>query len=354
MSHTLRAWGWIAALLLLLICAALLHTVTWRNDVRRSDIYYLYLDGQRLAAGENPYARVLQGNMRENDKYTTYFPAFIELSYFTQRLGLVDFDPWLAFWRWVFLFTNLGITALLFWAFYSQGAPLLGIIAAAFWAFNRWTVFILQVSGMDFLPLLLLLVSLLLLPGERWRLPGERWRLPGERWRLLPMLLFGLSLAMKQVAIFLVPLYLIYAFQWVPAGHGILPRFRAALTAALAIGAPVLVTSLPFLAWDWLAFVKSILFSATRSQYQYAPTAASVDMALGLGGVAARLPMLAAMALVYWAAWRGKLPLLSASLLVMAVFAGFNAVFFDQYMVWFIILLPLALLEIIRGGRFSS
>ena len=329
MTWNLRAWGWIAALIVLMICAALLQIATWENDARRVDIYYLYLDGQRLTAGENPYARVLEGNMRENDKYTTYFPAFIELSYLTQRLGLPDFDPWLVFWRWVFLLTNLGIMGLLFWAFQSRGAPLLGIIAAAFWAFNRWTLFLLRVSGMDFLPLLFLLVSLLLLPRDRYR--------------LLAMVLFGLSLALKQLAIFLLPLYLIYAYHCAPR-H----KLREALIAALAIGAPVLVSSLPFLFWDLKGFVKSIAFSATRSQYQFAPVAGSLDMYLNLNGLAARLPMLAVMALIYWAAWREKLSILYSALLVMAVFAGFNAIFFDQYMVWFILLLPLGLLELVH------
>ena len=46
----------------------------------REDVYFTYVEGQRLAAGENPYARVLSGNMRENDKYATYLPAFFSVS----------------------------------------------------------------------------------------------------------------------------------------------------------------------------------------------------------------------------------------------------------------------------------
>ena len=48
----------------------------WEYDTGGEDIYYTWLEGKRLLAGENPYARVLAGNMRENDKYATYFPLF--------------------------------------------------------------------------------------------------------------------------------------------------------------------------------------------------------------------------------------------------------------------------------------
>ncbi|MGC9359398.1 MAG: hypothetical protein ACP5G7_03360 [Anaerolineae bacterium] len=45
-------------------------------DTQGEDIYYAYIEGQRLVAGENPYERILQGGMLTNDKYATYLPLF--------------------------------------------------------------------------------------------------------------------------------------------------------------------------------------------------------------------------------------------------------------------------------------
>lgn len=35
------------------------------------DVYFIYLEGQRLTDGENPYARMLASDMLHNDKYAS-------------------------------------------------------------------------------------------------------------------------------------------------------------------------------------------------------------------------------------------------------------------------------------------
>ncbi|MDF5733310.1 MAG: hypothetical protein PUP92_36330, partial [Rhizonema sp. PD38] len=54
---------------------------------KEEDIYYLWIEGKRILSGENPYARILLSNMRDNQKYATYFPLFYIMSYLTQLLG---------------------------------------------------------------------------------------------------------------------------------------------------------------------------------------------------------------------------------------------------------------------------
>lgn len=307
---------------------------------RQEDIYYTYLDGQRLIQGENPYARILSGDMRVNEKYSTYFPIFYGLSGLVQRLGLEDFSDWLAFWRVIFMLFNLSIALLLFWVI--GGAPTatnertdrgrwvaLAAFSALFWLFNRWTLHVSRTADIDFIPLFLLLLSLYLFP----------------RHRIISFLLLGLSLGVKQMGIFLVPLYLIWTWQ----GGGE-HRFRAVITAVFWIAAIPLIAALPFLAWNSEGFIRSIAFSATRDP-SVAFEVYSLDTLLGIFGLRGKLFMLALLALLYWAAGKEKIGAYTAALLVMGVFVFFNSVMFTSYLIWLVPLMTLAAVDLLNRSR---
>jgi uncharacterized membrane protein len=291
-----------------------------------SDIYYSYVEGQRINAGQDPYARVLEGNMRDNDKYATYFPLFYYLSALTQRLGLQNYDSWIGFWRGVFLLFNIATACLLYWILYRQRAVWLAILSAAFWFFNRWSVSIEQAATLESITIFCLLLSLTLLP----------------RHRTSAYLLFGLSLAFKQVAVWLVPLYLIWS--WKMASGEAKWRWREVLLAGVTIAAIPLLTSLPFLLTDARGFLSSIAFSVTRNPATHVQ-AQSLDVVLGFRGPAARLLMLAVMGLASLAFWHGELGIYRASLLSMTLFVDFNPVLFLQYFTWPAVLLLPALVE---------
>mgnify|MGYP003577846105 CR=1 FL=1 len=104
------------------------------------------------------------------------------------------------------------------------------------------------------------------------------------------------------------------------------------------------LVSLPFLVWNAEAFVRSILFSATRDANAHV-RALSFDALLGLEGLAARLPMLLLVALVLVAAARGEIGRYLAVMLVFATFLDFNSVFYLQYMTWIVPFLVLAVLD---------
>lgn len=142
----------ILCLFLILLLGVRIHTQAWNNDLEDEDIYYIWLEGKRLLSGENPYARVLLGDMRENHKYATYFPLFYYLSSFIQWLGFHDFSDWLEVWQPIFLLFNLGITALLFLYFYNRNLTLLGIFSSLFWLMNRWTIHITEIAHIEFIP----------------------------------------------------------------------------------------------------------------------------------------------------------------------------------------------------------
>ena len=292
--------------------------------LENQDIYYSYLEGKRLRDGKNPYARVLEGDMLQNDKYATYFPVFYELSYVSQNLGLHNYYDWIAFWQGVFVLFEFGIALLLFLALARRNLEWLGILAAAFWLFNRWTLKVVEMSNLDFIPIFLVVLSLLLFPRRKW----------------LSLLLFSLSLGFKQIAIFVAPLYLVWIWR---STSGRQRWKELALAGVLVVSVP-LVSALPFLVWNAEGFVKSILFSATRlasNQFDIP----SLDQIMGWQGLSARLVMLGLMAAAYFAVFKGLGKKYFAALLVMSIFLDYNSVLYSQYPAWLVPLVPLVFLD---------
>ncbi len=60
-----------ALLLVLLAGSVLLDPLIKPHNMDGEDIYYSWIEGGRILHGENPYARVLQGDMQNNSKYAT-------------------------------------------------------------------------------------------------------------------------------------------------------------------------------------------------------------------------------------------------------------------------------------------
>ena len=291
----------------------------------RPDIYFVWRDGSRLAAGQNPYEAILAGNMRENRKYPTYLPLFYVLVAGAYRLGVTEYGDWMRLWRPLVLASHLGIAILLFVACWRAGRPVLGAFAALFWGLNRWTLYVVGVAHVDFPPILCLLGSLLLF----------------ETRRRVSLLLLGLSLALKQIAVFVTPLYLVWTWRETREPDARLPETtRAAGWIALVPG----LVSLPFLAWNAEAFVRSVLFSATRNPDSHV-SALSFVATLGLAGLSSRLPMLLLMGLVLVAAAHREIGRYLAVLLLLATFVDFNSVFYLQYMAWLVPFLVLAAVD---------
>jgi hypothetical protein len=310
----------VLVLLVILLGCTLVSFELWNfSTALDADIFSVFTEGDRLLQRENPYERVLIGDMRENDKYATYFPIFYYLSWWSHSAGLREFTAWLSVWRVMFLIFNLLIACLLFYLPERDGLFILAVLAAVFWSFNRWTLHVTRTFDIDFPPVFFMLLSLALFK--------RNW--------LISSLLLGLSLGIKQMGIFLVPLYLIWAWQ-----ESSTQKLRRLFFTFLAISSIPLITSLPFLAWNAEGFIKSIAFSATRD-----PAAAfrafSLDTLLGVNGIPGKLLMLALLGLVYWLAWKWSAGRYLAALLVLAVFVFFNSVLFTSYLVWLVPLIPL-------------
>ena len=180
-------------------------------------------------------------------------------------------------------------------------------------------------EGLDELALLFLLLSL--------ECFGRR--------RRLAFLLFGTSLAIKHVALLVVPLYLLWTWQREERSPR-QERWTRTAQAALWIALIPLAVSLPFLWWDASAFIGSILSSVTRPDRGYGHVSA-VGSLLGLRGSLARIPLLLLASLILLvAAHRQVIGRYTTVLLMFAVVTDFNTVLFPQYFVWAIPFIVLA------------
>jgi hypothetical protein len=314
-----------------------------------SDIYYNWIEGGNILAGQNPYARILSGDMRVNQKYPTYFPLIYYLSALTERWGLKDYQAWLSFWHIVTLTFTVGVGCVIYGLLYQRSGLLAAIFGALFWLLNRWTLHNSQAVTYDALPIFFMLVSLWLLP----------------RHKLAALLMFSLSLALKHVGAILIPIYLVYVWQSIgTAGIASSQRVTfetrglAVLGAGLALATIPVLVSLPFFVWPGMslgmnaeAFLRSMVFQITRDAAQHV-AAPSVDSLFGLWSAAARLPILLLLVLVYGLYGKRKVELFTACLLVMAVFIDFNSVLFLQYFSYMTPFIPLVIAEV-RAGQAS-
>lgn len=293
----------------------------WGLDTRGSDTYYSWVEGRRIRDGVNPYERILHGNMQENRKYATYFPLFYEASALTQLAGYRNYESWIGFYRHIFLAFNLAIGFALYIMTFSRRAWVFSLTAVFFWYFNRWTLTASKIVALDFIPIFFLIVSLGIF----------------ERHRKTSLILFSLSLAIKQIAVFVAPLYLIWEYQQSRS-------LKNVILASLWIASVPLITSAPFLAWNAEGFIKSIAFSATRNatnSYNWE----TVDIVTNLNGLVARLPILVVLIGTYFATWQKAIGRYAAAMFVMVTFVAFNPVLYVQYFAWLIPLLPLAISE---------
>ncbi len=315
--------------LIIALIALRIHMRFWSLDTVGSDTYYSWVEGRRILDGKNPYERILHGNMEENNKYATYFPLFYEASALLQRIGVRQYQPWIDFWRYIFLACNLAIGLALYILLLSRRTWALALLAMPFWYFNRWILNASSTVALDFIPIFLMVLSLGLF----------------ERYRKTSLLLYGFSLAIKQIAIFLAPLYLIWEYQQTRS-------IKKTILAGLWIISVPLLASTPFLFWNLEGFIRSISFSATRiSLNQFG--AEAIDSVLNLTGLPARLPFLLMLGVAYFATWQKTLGRYGAAMSVMGIFIAFNSVLFQHYPAWLMPLLPLAVGEWVGSSKES-
>lgn len=296
-----------------------------KSHLVREDIYFVWLAGDQLFNGVNPYDGILSGNLIENDKYATYFPFFYVLSYIYHLLGFTTFHEWVRLIQILSAIFYLAISYLLFFSFRKRSYPF-AVFTTIYWIFNRWTIVVIFVVHIDFIALFFMLYSLMYY----------------EKHRDLSLLSFGLSLTMKQMAIFLVPLFIIFINR-----DPEIQTKKMYLSSLTKLSIIPIGFSLPFMVWNFKSFVYSMLFNVTRiprdiTDEYWEATEAGGWLAFG---VVNRLFMLLIMAIIYIIYIQDKIGKYTTSLLIFVIFIEFNIALFDQYRVWRVALLPLAFLE---------
>lgn len=320
-------------LLVLAAAGLVVHYQFWQipaNELQQQDIYYIWLEGKRIFLGENPYSRILEGNLRVNDKYATYFPVVYLFGAFTQVLGFTEFRDWLSFWRPISYLFHMGIVAIVFRSFQQRGVWLLGLVASVILLLGRWSIYIIRVHHIEFATIFFLLLSLLLLQ--------KRIR--------LALILYSFSLGIKQIGIFLLPLYLIYLVKREDKGS----LAKELITGLLWILSIPVLTSIPFLIWNAEGFFKSIMFSATRLGAAHIQGAYSIDVYVAevipsLVGIKAKSLMLLLMVTSYFSFLKERVSLLISASVTMMIFLYFNSVLYLQYFIWPLSLTLLAFSE---------
>ena len=290
------------------------------EDPTRHDIARYHHRGTQIVAGVNPYSCITDDST-SCIGYPSHLPGMYWFSAGLVTLGASELEDWMAMWRPVMLLAWLAVGGIIAALFFKQGRPAVAVAALGLWLFNRWSLYVLRVAHTDFVGVLFLLLTVL----------------TTTRWPLLAAVLLGASLTVKQLAVLVVPLFLLYVWRQ----HGYSP-VRLAVVAGLVLLVPLIAAG-PFLLDNPGATVQGWLNAATRpaqTQYQSAP---SLDLLLDVTDLGKSAVLLALVALVYLAAWRKSLTLAQGCLLLLAIQISFTHVLLHQYLVWLLPFIPLAL-----------
>ncbi len=298
-----------------------------RHTYKSSDIASIWNAGHDLCKGRSPYARMKKEG--KNGKPVVRAPIYLPGAYIlicaVEKLGYNTHKKWQKVWEPALVVLHIAIGVMLFILLFEKGHPALAFFVILFWLFSRFSIQTLVTRQTNTLALFPLLLSLAFINTRR----------------TASLLLFGFSLVLKQVAVFLAPLYLVWCWNdrksW--------SDFRRSVFLILII--PFAAT-LPFIIRDYESFFMAIFYPtmhlAPGGYAGYPAAVRSIHPALPT------ILMLVSMALVYLAALRRRLPEVTAALLVMMCFIAFNNIIFSQYFLWFFALVPIALLDWVHAG----
>lgn len=324
-NRSLYLLGLLSLLTSFLILLSIYDSNVQKGNYRSNDIFYIWSDGHSIAHGINPYSKIDGSDMLKNKKYATYLPGFFLIVSAYVSLGYDSFDQWLEVWKPASLLIHFAVGVLLFFAILPRGGFFLSVFGAQFWLLSRWSVGVMNSGQIDSLAILLLLGSLLMI----------------ENYNKTALMLFGASLAVKQIGVFVLPVYLLYNSD---LSRPLLWNIRNSARNLLWIALVPLLLCLPFIIWDAKGLFLSLIFSATRSPGGHLKVP-SIDELLGFVGLTAKVPMILMMALIYLSFMQKKIGVFLSCLALYLSFISFNSVLFKQYMPWFCAFLGLAMTE---------
>jgi hypothetical protein len=320
-----KRWHEILGLLLLLF---LLYKVDSSNFKKASfyfkvqDIYFEYEAAEQIQKGINPYVAVLDSNMVENNNYATMLPLYYQFLGVLYKMADHEFRHFVELYRNIlFIFHFLGgFTIYMF--FRKLDKKMVGYTAAAIYMFNLWSLESFIFLKQDMIAIAFLLGSFYFFRGKK------SW---------LSYLLLGISLGIKHIGIFALPLYLTpLLFKE--------KKLKPFLMDIFFLLIPIVLPAVPFLIDNFKGVAYSMLFSATRTA-KYSKLIFGYHNLLvnysdsGLNGkmpdfLLPRLPLLVATLMNVSLLFTKRITRAMYLLTSILVFTIFNPVIFPQYFTW--------------------
>ncbi len=320
---------WIVELAVLVLTTLLLYKVDYSLDKEseyyygENDIYFEYQAAKQLQKGNNPYNRILEGNMIENDKSATQLPLYFYTLAYIRQISDNEFGEFLDNYRIVIFLAHILGGFLIYLFFRKINKRFFGLCAALFYMFNVWSLNSFLNLKQDMPAIALLLLSLYFLKNSKYR-----W---------LSYIFYGLSLGIKHIGIFIAPLYFTPLFFKEDS-------FKKFSLNFFLLMLTIFIPSASLFFDNPLSFINSMLFSLTRSPldteitYGYNELLVQYNPSFNTGTLfqqlLPRLPLLIASLLTFVLLILRIIPKTTYAFLAILVFSIFNPIIFPQYMTW--------------------
>ncbi len=313
----------ITLLILVIFLASVVRTANYKQtwEFERSDLFYEYSSSIETGAGYNPYKKILDGDLLINRKYATLFPLYYFFLFGITIYSNFNFEKFLFNYREILFIAQIIGAFFIYLIFRRENKKFVGFIAATFFIFNRWSINVLSDGKQDFLALAFLLGSLYFFRSRS----------------KISYFLYGISLGMKHLGIFILPLYLVPLFFEKKL------KKESIINLAL-LGAPILIPSVYYMFDNFKSFAYSMAFSFTRkSATTSIPSGYEKLLILYNVGVKnntvffymiPRLPLVIFYFLNVAGLFFKKLTPSQYLLGTFFIFVAFNPVLFDQYITW--------------------
>jgi len=326
---------------ILIVVAFILHRVQlWvipegiKSDGEHHDVWYFFRDSKLLYKGINPYS-LWRTNPEANP--LDFFPLFALIGLVPMFLGYTTYSSWVSVMRVLYLAAELGIGAIIFRFSTTKKRPLLGLLGVSIWFFNLTTIKVWEILQTDSIVIFLALLGVYYL----------------EKRPILANILLGCSVSIKQISVFLIPLFIIKQMKLIPIIEITKKtQIKELIKTLFFILLVPFIISLPFLFLDYESLIKGLLFEAVRtaSSHQIGKHSEILRYIADLFNIPAiitRIPMLLAFLGLYIFYYKQEIDKYLFASLTFGIYLYFNSVVYKQYFVWPI---PFIIIGILVNG----
>ncbi len=311
----------------------------WEFD--ESDIQFEIFSARQLSSGENPYSKILKGNLLINDKYPTLFPLYYQYLALLDNIGGNYFENTIDMHRQVIFASQVIGAIAIYLIFRREKRYFVGALAAAFFVFNKWTLANVMDAKQDIIAIAALMIALYFFTSKN------------KKGLYAAAFFYGISMGIKHLGIFVSPIFLI------PIIYKKI-NFRETLVYALLFLVPTIFISLPIILDSPDGFFYSIMFSFTRiptykdGKYVYDSLVlynVGVENNNIFYYMLPRIPLVIFIGLNSILVLMKKIPIFVYCLASIFIFVALNPTLIDQYFTW---ITPFVFLTMLENKVFTS